>query len=373
MRRFITSARIVTEKGEDAIGLMVTLQIFKLAAGKWTKLASAKTTERGNWSIKGGLQVPDDFFSPALRLVEEGTPAPRILAQQCVLSYNAREQVLSADFGVIERLGERAHTLIASREGERSKHVIAGQPKRAEERPVSTEVRSRFDAEILKFQAREAELHTTNIRLNRQIEATHQELSGARSRIEELHADLSTAERVKAELIAENQRLGSEVGRRAPIQHIAANIGTQVHAANQILRENQRPYQIGRIELDLKGTVSSDGETMTLANSSDLAKLKSGVNFPGVNMELLPQRDPPTESVSVTVPDVVGLTETAVRRLLQAVGLRLERVNKSVGEDSETPIGQSMQQSPVSGSDLPRNNTVLVVFAAVAPTSENDQ
>ena len=66
---------------------------------------------------------------------------------------------------------------------------------------------------------------------------------------------------------------------------------------------------------------------------------------------------------------VTGLTETAVRRLLQAVGLRLESVSKSVEPGAKIPLGQSIQQSPNAGAELPRSRTVLVVFAAAKPDS----
>jgi hypothetical protein len=197
-------------------------------------------------------------------------------------------------------------------------------------------------------------------------------LNSVKRRVGELKADLSRVTLDETRLRSENQRFVEEARREAPIGDIATNIGTQVDAANRQLKENQRPYRFGRVQLDLKGTVSSDGQKMSMAKFVDLEKLKSGVTFPGVNLELIPEKAPTTASATVKVPDVTGLTETAVRRVLQAFGLRLEKVDKSVASGSKHAIGQSIQQLPGSGSDLPRNQSVLVVFAAEAPPTENE-
>ena len=215
-------------------------------------------------------------------------------------------------------------------------------------------------------------MRSTIILKDQQLSANRGELTSAKRNIEELQADLSRVTLAETRLKLENQRFADEASREAPIADIAANIGTQVDAANRQLRETKRPYRFGRVQLDLKGTVSSDGQKMAMAKLVDLEKLKSGVTFPGVNLELIPENEPSTASATVKVPDVTGLTETAVRRVLQAFGLRLEKVDKSVASGSAQAIGQSIQQLPQSGSDLPRNQSVLVVFAAEPASTENE-
>ncbi len=406
MRTLNAIARVLTDQGKSAVGARFTLQIYRLKNAKWLNLATKATDAKGIWRASVSLQLADSLQAPALRLIEGGNPTTRVLAQQVRFTYSASKQVLGADFGVIERLGNTAYQLKASSSSFRAGHTVAGQPKRAD---VSAAVLIRnmtvisgnaipttgtsspgavaaastvaqphgvladnFDAEMIRFKARETELQLAIFQKDRQLAARKVEFTSATKRITELQKDLSLSKVSETRLKNENQQFVNEAGRKVAIQDIAANIGTEIDAANKKLRRENRPYRFGRIEIDLKGTVSPDGQKMALANRVDLEKLQSGVSLPGVLMEILPTRTPSVESTSVKVPDVTGLTETAVRRLLQAVGLRLDPVSKSVGDNSRIPIGQSMQQTPEKGSELPRNNTVLVVFAAPEPPEEND-
>ena len=109
---------------------------------------------------------------------------------------------------------------------------------------------------------------------------------------------------------------------------------------------------------------------MSLASLVDLKTLGGATVLPGVKFEILPDTLPTESKTDVDVPDVTGLTETAVRRLLQAVGLRLEMVHKSIEPTTNIPIGLSIQQSPVAGTKLARTETVLVVFAIAKTNAE---
>ena len=406
MRTLNAFAHILTDQGKDAAGARLTLQIYRLSSAQWVNLVTKASDAKGAWRVSVPLKFADNTPAPALRLVEKGSPATRVLAQQVRFSYSASKQILSADFGLIERLGNTAYKLKATSSAFRTGHTVAGQPKRAEfsgavlvrnmtvlpggaisaagnvpagvAAAASTAARphgiaaDKFDAELFRFKAKETELQLAISQKDRQLVARSVELTGATKRITQLQKELSKTKVSETRLKNENEQFVNEAGRKVAIQDIAANIGTEVDAANTKLRQEKRPYRFGRIEINLKGTVSPDGQKMALASSVDMEKLQSGVSLPSVSMEILPTRSPLLESTSVIVPDVTGLTETAVRRLLQAVGLRLEPVSKSVGENSRIPIGQSMQQTPKKGSELPRNNTVLVVFAAPEPPEEDD-
>lgn len=349
MKKITASAQIVNEAGEPVSGIMVVLEVFGLANARWVKVGSAKSNARGSWGVSQPLEVSDRSFAPMLRLVEDRRPKPRFLTQKCQLKYNSADQTLRVNFAAVTRVDVSAT------------------------RPAATHLRDTFDAEVLRFRSNEASMRSTIVLKDQQLATNKVELTGAKRRIEELQADLSRVTLAENRLKLENQRFVEEASREAPIGDIAANIGTQVDAANRRLEEERRPYRFGKIKLDLKGTVSSDGQKMSMAKLVDLEKLKSGVTFPGVNLELLPDRTPKPASTAVEVPDVTGLTETAVRRVLQAFGLRLEKIDKSVESDSKHAIGQSIQQIPGSGSELPRNQSVRVVFAAEAPPTENER
>ncbi len=126
-------ARILSDEGADAVGVTVNLEVYVLSSRRWVRLASAKSAAKGIWQAKATRLRSGAFYAPMLRLTEAGNPAPRVLAQSGKLSYNATSQVLSVDFGQVERLAETAYPLSASNSRfSRIQHTVAGQAKRAE-------------------------------------------------------------------------------------------------------------------------------------------------------------------------------------------------------------------------------------------------
>lgn len=367
-------AQIMTSEGKEAAGLSVDLEVFVLASRRWAKIGSAKAAAKGIWQAKA-KPAPSEFpYAPILRLTESGTAGPRVIAQNCHLSYDPTHQTLTADFGLVELLGESAYALKASNaKFSRVKYIVAGQPKQAiTVRPslirptnlasvgtISTV--DTFNSEMLKFKAREAELQIKINQSDQELKKQIVALATEKSRIASLETQIAKLVASEAQLKKENEIYTDEEKRKAPIQDIVANIGAVVDTANNKLLSEKRPYRFGKIEVDLKGTLSKDGQSMTFLNMAELGKISTGSALSGLKVELLPQRGQADTATKQIVPDVTGLTETAVRRLLSQSGLRLEAISKS---ESKVPIGQSMSQSPKPGAEAPQNKTVLVVFAA---------
>lgn len=399
MKTIQAHAHILTDEGTNASGVTATLQTYLLSSQRWIKLASAKSNTRGIWQASTTRLQQGAFYAPVLRLIETGNPVPRVLAMGGYISYDKTKQVLTVDFGSIERLEETAYRLTASASiFKRSKLTIAGQAKKArisftnllragslvatDREPVTivtdaerltikpNPVLENFDAEVLKFKAKEASLQSTIIQKNALLTSRNVELANIKSQVTTLEQQLSSSIALEKKLKEQNKTFVDESKRKTPIQSIAANIGTEMDVANKKLRSEKRPYRFGRIELDLRGTISTDGQSMTLASLVDLKALGGAAVLPGVKFELLPDTVPTESKTDVEVPDVTGLTETAVRRLLQAVGLRLEMVHKSIEPTTNIPIGISIQQSPVAGTKLARTETVLVVFAIAKTNAE---
>ena len=398
-------AHVLTSEGKNAAGLTLTLETYVLSTRRWSKLVSSKTTNDGIWQAKVAQSTTGTSHAPQLRLIETGDPVPRVLAQGGFLSFVASTEALFVDFGQVERLEKNSYPLKSSnRRFSRSKYTVAGQPKKVivfspvltattfafnqpavattatvaaatSAQPSVSPTTNRvvidaFDVEILRFKANETKLQSTIIQKDQLLAARVLEINTNNTRIKSLEAQLNKVVEAEKKLKVENQLFVTEAKRKSPIKDIAANIGAEIDAANNKLRSEKQAYQFGRIELDLRGTVSTDGRTMSLINLGDLTKLKNGATSPGVKLELIPEREQTETSTLVKTPNVIGLTETATRRLLQAVGLQLESINKSIGAESKTPVGQSIQQSPKAGNNISRGSTVLVVFTAPNSSSE---
>ena len=108
------TARLLTDAGKDAVGVSVQLQVFQLSTGRWTTLATGKTVSRGQLTMSVRYTGSPGTHAPCLRLVETGSPAPRVLAEGGRMSYDRRSYQLYVDFGVVERLEETAYALTAA-------------------------------------------------------------------------------------------------------------------------------------------------------------------------------------------------------------------------------------------------------------------
>ncbi len=411
MNTIKAQAHILTDEGKDASGATISLEAYVLTSRRWIKMVTAKSNTQGIWKATVTRLQQGAFYAPILRLTEPGNPAPRVLSQGGYVSYNTTKKIFTLDFGTIERLEEVSYPLKASSSAfSRSKLTVAGQAKKSKVSIVNilrnnpggaifpgsinptiathfpagrtgtvsaaealrrNPVLDNFDAEILKFNAKEAGLLSTITKKDNLLKSKNIELSTTKVQLKAIKEKLSKAEEIEKVLKKQNEIFVNEAKRKTSIQDIAANIGTQVDKANKKLEQDKRSYRFGRIELDLRGTVSTDGQKMTLASLVDLKELGTNVSLPGIKVEILPETAS-SEISGVTVPTVIGLTETAVRRLLQAVGLQFERIDKTVENNADIAIGQSIQQSPTAGTKLQRGETVLVVFTAQATLPEDN-
>jgi hypothetical protein len=325
MKGIIASARIQNGDNVAVAKLKCDLELYHLKANRWGRIATEVTDTKGDWKVTVKRSVANTAYAPMLRLVESGAkPSPQVLAQHVHLKYDATKQMLSADFGVVEHLQDDAYKLMATNAlFQRSSYHVAAQAQQ----PVQVKL------DIAR-------------KINLSVGATTATVSK-----DTLRAATLTNTATSSPIIRTETRLNV----------LATNIGTEVHSANEALQKQKLPYQFGRIDLDLKGAVGSDGQSITLAHLDDGVKDTAVSN---VKIALLPTRDEAVTQDTVVVPDVSGLTEGVVRRLLNSVGLRLEAVNQTVGDDSKIAVGQSMRQAPKAGESLPRNNSVLVVFAS---------
>ncbi len=377
MKAITAHLRILDEKNKPVSGKTLNLETFLLKTGRWQRIGSGKSKTDGNWSVSVRRSAPNEMHAPMLRVVEppeSGQLTPRVVAQHAYMKYDKQTGTLTVDFGVVELLNKETFKLSPSTtQFSRNRHFIAGQAEPPVQiRPqlvarmnlapgVSRRVVAAGDQ---RSERNEAELHTlrsSQTLLKQNITDKEKELKQANLRI----ADLSTLLQARGE---ELEHLKEQAGKKQPVEvkptpisTIATNIGTEVDSANNNLKIKNLPYRFGKIDVKLKGSVAQDGQSIALTKPGD--NVQEHV-LSHVNLELLHFTDPTDLNDRVTVPDVKGLTETVVRRLLNGVGLRLEAVSKSIGGQEKIPIGQSIQQSPKAGAGAARNDTVLVVFAA---------
>lgn len=414
MKSLQVFALLFTDQGKPLAGAKVRVEYFDLASNAWTALTSGASDAQGNLALKIAL-ANTDTLAPNLRLCEDGQGS-RVLAQHAQLNYNARSQALICDFGQVEQLDDTAYgftpvqNLFAN-----SPLTLAGQSKRPNVstalmmRALATSVNTAvgrtagisvadaaaaaavsaatqpaavqptavasisldsFNAELIKFRAVENELQLQISAKDRLLLTKDAEISSVKAETQNLKLETQTlksaleqVQKSEAKLKQENEMFVAESQRLSPIQNIATNIGSQVAAANQQLRTEQKPYQIQNIQVELRGTLSQDGQAINLLKMADLKDGATTGAASLVKMDLVTTAPPVAQEPSSTVPDVSGFTESVARRLLKSVGLKMEMVSRSVGKDSQYVIGQAIAQSPSAGATAKHSEPVLVIFA----------
>lgn len=142
-----------------------------------------------------------------------------------------------------------------------------------------------------------------------------------------------------------------------PIQDLYTNIVSEIVAASDTGIDS--PYKLSNISLKLKALIHEDGGSMS-ATLLDLENSEN-VNEAAIS-ELLFDITPVDHRQNTTaiMPNCIGLTETAVRRILKNAGLRLNPVYQ---KNESVVNGDSFKQSPIQGTGVQPNQLVTVIFS----------
>lgn len=141
-----------------------------------------------------------------------------------------------------------------------------------------------------------------------------------------------------------------------PIQDLYANLVSEIATATD--SADGLPFKLSNISLKLKALVHGDGESL----SASLLTLENSENVNGEAIsELVFDITPVSnrETNAIAIPNLLGLTETAVRKILKNLGLKLNPVYQK--KDSVV-IGDSFKQFPSPGTNTQPNQLVTVIF-----------
>jgi hypothetical protein len=142
-----------------------------------------------------------------------------------------------------------------------------------------------------------------------------------------------------------------------PIQDLYTNIVSEIEAATETSSDSA--FKLSNISLKLKAVIHGDGESL----SASLLNLENSENVNGNAISELVFDITPVhnrETSGGIMPNVTGLTETAVRRILKSLGLRLNPVY----QQKDTVVnGDSFKQSPASGANIQPNQLITVIFS----------
>lgn len=143
-----------------------------------------------------------------------------------------------------------------------------------------------------------------------------------------------------------------------PINELYSNIVSEIETASYA--SGSSPFKLANISLKLKAMLQRDGETV----SATLLDPESSENVNGNAISELvfdiTSNQQEGSEIIIPMPDLKGLTETAVRRILKSLDLRLNPVYQN---KPEVMNGDSFKQSPAIGEKLKPNQLVTVIFS----------
>ncbi len=142
-----------------------------------------------------------------------------------------------------------------------------------------------------------------------------------------------------------------------PIKNIYSNIVSEIETATKASATSS--FKLSNVSLKLKAIVQQNGDSLSasLLDISDSEKV-NGNTISELSFDIAPVNN--TTTGFIHTPDVLGLTETAVRRVLDSLNLRLNPVY----QNHKTVVnGDSFKQSPVRGTEIQPNQVVTVIFS----------
>jgi predicted nuclease with TOPRIM domain len=228
---------------------------------------------------------------------------------------------------------------------------------------LNKELKDNYDSLLIEKQDYQEKLEICNsekkqceeerIKLNEKIKILEENLS-------KIERDLSIKEDKIIELTSTIDELSKEIEfdmRPMPVSGVYANIVNEIQLAETLNKSN---FKLANIQLKLKTLVNRDKEGVNLQFlNHQTAKEVNGNSISEVLMDI--ESSPNRVTELAKLPNLIGFTETAIRRILSNLGLRLNPVYQKT--ESNIPSGESFKQSPTLDSEIENNQLITVIFS----------
>jgi hypothetical protein len=171
--------------------------------------------------------------------------------------------------------------------------------------------------------------------------------------------DISKKEDKINELNSKIDALSKDVDfdmRPIPVSGVYTNIVDEIQIAETLNNSN---FKLTNIQLKIKTLVNRDKQGINLQFLNH--KTAKDVNGNAISEVVMDIESNPREVFKPgNLPNLVGFTETAVRRVLNNLDLRLNPVYQ---QNANVPFGESFKQSPALNSDIQNDQLITVIFS----------
>jgi len=375
----------------------VTLQVLS-AKGEWVSVSTGKPNALGLVRVTF-KQLPSGDMVPAVRLVrgkelldrvvsvEPGDNFVQITVEQAV--GQAENRQLKEQLRVLERKHDQARSELAKTAAERDQVVAEHDVVKGDFEKLSaehTKLQQRFkvveaERDLVKvdFERVTGELVSAVAGAKQADEAADAatlalaisdqdrvELRAALGRtrldLRQTKNQLVLSEATKGDLFTElfdlRDRVDGDFATHVPVDEVIGGLAAEIAKASDALDAESIGYELQGVQVQLNGLLDAAGTSVSLGARGVVPEAGSRLEF-----SFAAVRPVDLSGTEQEVPDLVGLTPIAVRRLLDAVGLRLESSTSSVEVDHPAAHSQAFAQSPIKGTTASIGDVIHVVFA----------
>lgn len=207
----------------------------------------------------------------------------------------------------------------------------------------------------------EVESKTATIsELNTQLITTQSKLEQKTLEVTQLNSIRLQLEKTIIELQQQIEELNQQINfdvPPVPVNSLYSNLIREIELSTQ---NNQNAnFKLANISLKLKTLLTSDenGVNAQLFGLSQMDQI-NGAAVSEIVFDIAPSTTPAPQTG--TMPNLLGLTETATRKILDSLGLRLNPVFQN---NPRIVNGDSFRQSPEAGATYNMNDFVTVIFS----------
>jgi uncharacterized coiled-coil DUF342 family protein len=231
----------------------------------------------------------------------------------------------------------------------------------------SDAVNKRYEEATYKLKERISHIENEKILLNDTIKKNNERIKVLTDSINIRSQELETKGKSITELNMEIQKLNDKIEemkeerpdyepKSQPVSKVYSGILNEFKQIKDANSDN--PYKLSNISLNLKTFVEHDenGIRLQLVDARKLSMIDPNL-LSVVNVDLGDAEQ--SNHDKVRVPFLVGLTETASRKILNSLGLQLKAIYEF---RDNIPEGQAFKQSPAAGDILP-NETITLIFS----------
>lgn len=207
----------------------------------------------------------------------------------------------------------------------------------------------------------EVESYTVTINsLKKELTSTLAKLEQCTLERTQLNTIREQLEKTVLELQQQIEELNRELNTQEPpipVNTLYTNLVREIELSTE--QNRGANFKLANISLKLKTLLTSDenGINAQLFGLNEMEKI-NGAAVSEIVFDIAPSTTPASQTG--TMPNLLGLTETATRKILDSLGLRLNPVFQN---NPRVVNGDSFKQTPAQGTTYNTNDFVTVIFS----------